>query len=115
MADVEPATAPVPEAPPPPVILRVWFPKDALPTLAEDEEPPPRKSLDAILSDIPRRLLNSAPTQNAKRLRASIAELKAKLEALGEPKVRPEPDANSPLAIPSRFGRTRATLHPLPR
>lgn len=113
MADVEPATAPVPEAPPPPVILRVWFPEDALPTLAEDEEPPPRKSLDAILSDIPRRLLNSAPTQNAKRLRASIVELKATLEELGEPKVRPEPDANSPLAIPSRFG-PRSHARPLP-
>ena len=104
MADVEPATAPVPEALPRD-ILRVWFPEDALPTLAEDEEPPPRKSLDAILSDIPRRLLNSAPTQNAKRLRASIVELKATLEELGEPKVRPEPDAT--ISVPFRPAQPR--------
>ena len=98
MADEDPPPAP-PPGPPPKVILSAWFPKDAIPAGPDDaDEPEPEETsplppLDALLSDIPRRLKASAPAVNIKTLEASIAENEAKIEALGEPKVRP------PLAV----------------
>ena len=87
MADEE--TTPVPPAPPPaPVILHAWLPADPLPVLGEDEEAPARKPLDVLLKDIPRRLKASAPVATQKRCKQAIAHLKAKIEEIGEIKVR---------------------------
>jgi hypothetical protein len=95
MADEDPPPAP-PPGPPPKVILSAWFPADAIPAGPGDdddgqepEETSPLPPLDALLSDIPRRLKASAPAVNIQTLEASIAENEAKIEALGEPKVRP--------------------------
>lgn len=86
MADEE--TAPPPPNPPAPVILHAWLPANPLPILGEDEEAPKRKPMGVLLLDIPRRLKASAPVAAQRRCKAAILELTAKIEEIGEIKVR---------------------------